>query len=319
MSIRRLMAICVCGVFAGMVGCVEADGDEEVDEAEQTAMALSVDFQGDTDVAGMRYSIFECGADTPLFVEQKDLEDMVLPGMIPHFENEPFDERSSHLFADYFRVVDAGCYDVVAEPLDADGDRSADCRKARADEVRVVDSKTTEVLLVSQCDGPERGAIDAVAALNHPPQIEAVNFDPSKFMACPAKLTVCATASDPDGDPISFEWKQLEGPALDKGPVVVDESAADGSTTQCVEMTFQNRGAGYLFELTVFDWFYDDGEPITAEEWFLRHDYGEVASRARLEIPVYVGCETVDRPQKYDRKKNKHKKKGGQWGPGPRY
>ena len=258
-------------------------------------MALSIDINGETDVVGFAYTIRECG-DRPVVAEGvKNLEDLVLPGMIPTFDNAPFDENSRHLFSDFFTVLPAGCYDVEVEPINKQGVASEQCGVASADDVYVKDGKTTEILLVSQCEGPETGALDVVAALNHAPRINAIKF--SKFNRECDKIEICATASDPDNDPIYFEWQQLAGPELVKGITVKGQEKCkgwycdylkytypnvyDGHGTECVKLQLGEAG-DYEFEVSVYDLQWDGRKMVPFED-----------SSAHLSFPIY-GAENPD-------------------------
>lgn len=103
---------------------------------------------------------------------------------------------------------------------------------------------TTEVLLVSQCEGEPSSAVDVIVALNRPPKITAVTLDPSKFITVCETLTITVEAEDPDGDELdpvydfSFVSTPDEGARLD----------AQGAVASLV------GGAGdYLVEVRVFD------------------------------------------------------------------
>jgi len=291
---RLAVGIASVGLLAGLA-CVEGD-PEGPEELETSGLNLTVDYKGGSDVAGFRYYISKCGKKSePLKVVEKDLEDLVLPGGIPSFVNKPFDEKSQHLFADYFTVLKAGCYDVRAEPIDKYGDVSKQCRSVEYKGAIVKDGKTTEILLVSQCQGKKVGAIDVVAALNHPPKIKSLEYDPSKFLSCPdAQVKLCATAYDPDKDPMTFEWEQIKGPDVWKGPKVVYSKQKKGVRTECVTYKLEDLDADYKFKVTVYDQFHSKKGLITAEEWFYKNGYGKVESRASLKFPLYVACDKRD-------------------------
>lgn len=170
----------------------------------------------------------------------------------------------------------------------------------------VVDQLTTEILLVSQCRGPERGALDVVGALNHPPIIETLNYNPSKFITCGEygqrpSVELCAKAIDPDSDPLEFVWTQVGGDPVYSGPKVITHVREDGWEKQCVKIKLPYGSAGYEFELSVYDMFHGDevtptsssptNSLIRAETWFALNGYGDVDSHAKLRFPLYVSCE----------------------------
>ncbi len=293
-------------------GCTDTSSDTvQTDSGAygSRGLALTTDFLGGTDVAGMRYKIEKCGGGEVLSADH-DLEDLQLPGGIWAFENKPFDEDSQHIFADHFVMLPAGCYDVKVTPLTKYGKPSKDCASAYAQDVTVVDQLTTEILLVSQCQGPERGALDVVGALNHPPVIMSLKYGDSKFMTCDengkTETVFCAKASDPDSDPLEFEWSQVGGPPVKYGPSVISHETGDGWEKECVKVKLPYGSGAYEFMLKVYDMFhseYTNGvEPngagqngvsplIRAETWFALNGYGEVDSHAKLRFPLYVSCE----------------------------
>ena len=287
---------CVGSIATGCSGVADDSATAESPEAAETAttsgMALTMDILAETDVAGMRYDITRTPCpdgdedyeawETSVSV---DLEDLLLPGGLDAFEDQPLDENSEHLFADYFTVVPAGCYDVSVTPLDEDGEPSDDCASASAEGVEVEDGETTEILLVSQCDGPERGALDTVAVINHPPTLEALTYNPSKFTTCGDTVEICATATDPDGDPVEFDWDFPAGVTATPGAI-----SSDGETTiQCASVSAET-GATYDLSLTVYDLFVEDGEVIRAEDW-LQARGEDVESHDDLSFPLHVQCQ----------------------------
>lgn len=275
--VAEIVAVAMLLVATGCGPAHDDPDDPSPADTDSTGVALTVDFVGGTDVAGFDYTIRKCesaqGAEI-VAEKSKDLEDLSLPGMIPEFENDPFDERSTHLFADAFFSLSPGCYDIEATPVDSSGQPSQDCEAASDSEVVVVDGETTETLVISQCDGEQTGGLDVVATLNHPPRIEEVEFD--KYAAECGQTEVCATAYDPDGDPMEFEWKQVGGPKL-ATPI----RSADAKKSTCPEpcsfedyddyvrnnepvkacVEFQLGEVGdYKFKLSVFDLLWIDGE-----------------------------------------------------------
>lgn len=312
------------GMASTMVaaGCVDTstsnNAQTEAGDYGSRGLALTTDFLGGTDVRGMRYEIEKCGGGEKIKID-RNLEDLLLPGMIPAFENKPFDEHSKHLFADNFLVLPAGCYDVKITPIRHDGHPSHDCASAYAEDVRVVDKLTTEVLLVSQCKGPERGALDVVGALNHPPVISKLDYHPSKFLTCGEgyhrpEVTLCAKAYDPDSDPLEFEWKQVRGRPVHSGPTVIEHVTEHDWQKQCVKIKLPYESGDYEFELTVYDMFHEDHvvpasqnnnkRLIRAEKWFELNGYGHVKSHAKLRFPLYVSCKDRD-DHCYDRNKER--------------
>ena len=63
-----------------------------------------------------------------------------------------------------------------------------------------------------------------VEALNHEPEITDVHFEDSKFVACGTPQVVCATAIDPDHDPLLFVWTLDPGAPPASGPSVISHT-----------------------------------------------------------------------------------------------
>ncbi len=253
-----------------LLGC-SGSPDESDATAGSTGMHLTLEVGATTGIEGVRYEFTEVDCTTgdsvgdALMIE-KPLDDLLLPGGVPELEDAPLDSSSGHAFADHFVTLNPGCYDVVTTPVTV-GDFV--CHEAVERQVEVHPGEVTEVFLLNQCDGSAPGAIDAIAAFNHPPELLDVSFDESKFVPSCSEQLICATAADPENDPLDFTWVQTGGPAA-SGPAVVrmdvDES---GATTQCVRFVPSEAGKVEL-SVTVHDVLHDNdafSSPIHVEEW----------------------------------------------------
>jgi hypothetical protein len=289
------------GATLMLAGCVDAqaessDGDgQDQSHVGETGIAINaaIDASAETDVTQMRYGIVRvaCAADEqfePLSRDiQVDLQTIMLPGGVPALDEGPLARGSQHRFADHFELLPAGCYDVTATPLGVDAAASQDCAVARVNRVQVQDGLTSEVFLVSQCKGAEMGSVDAVVALNQPPQLTNLTFSPSKFIRAGETTTVCATAIDPNGDAMELEWSQVGGD-LGTGEVTTATNQ-DGSTTQCAPIGPADPG-DYEFEVRIYDVIRDENNnPIRVERWLSEHGYPS-DSHDSLRFPVHVGA-----------------------------
>jgi len=211
---------------------------------------------------------------------------MMLPGGIPAWENSPLDKASEHPFADHFEALPAGCYDVTATPLSANGTASTECAAGFANDVGVFDGLTTEIFMISQCKGEEVGAIDSVVALNRPPTLVSLEYSPSKFIHAGSKTTVCVTATDPDGDPLKVEWDQIGGSLC--GATVISSDINASGITQCADIAPMEAG-DYLFDVRIYDLLHDENNKLTTfEAWLKLHGYPNT-SHDSLRFPVYAG------------------------------
>jgi hypothetical protein len=161
------------------------------------------------DVTAMRYTVVASGAScsgpaiaTKLVAADKK----AVPAAV-----QPPDAGALHPLFDAFFTLPEGAYHLCAIPM-AGELASQLCERAEGD-ATVVAQATTEVLLVSQCRGARRGGLDVITTLNDPPVIDNLDIAPSKFIATCDRATFTATASDPNGDALSFTWEIVSGPA----------------------------------------------------------------------------------------------------------
>jgi len=293
MKLHHSMTFGLALALAGCIGAHEGSGTEGSRTGETGLSIAAAANIGDTaDVVLMQYSIDRIACEDGAKIDPLNrtitvrVENMLLPGGIPAFENSPLDKSSAHPFADHFEVVPAGCYNITATPLTEDGDHSADCAAARAQGVQVKDGETTEVYLISQCKGTAVGALDTTVALNRPPTIERLNYNPSKFINTGDTEVICVTASDPNGDPVEFTWAQV-GVAVSDTPVVIASQRNGNSTTECVELVPTAPGT-FWFEVKIYDLLHEENNDLIAyEQWLRVHGYPN-DSHDLLRFPLYV-------------------------------
>ena len=279
----KMGGIAAIAILGMILGCGQNTSDDEAPEVEEeeTGIALGVGVQDNTDVDGFRFVIQECDQGAVAVDEIHSLEQLLLPGALGEVENRLFDEGSEHLFADHFEVLSAGCYDVDVQPVTASGDPSQQCEPASAEEVFVVNGKTTEILLVSQCHSPQMGSVDSIAALNNPPVIESVDYSPSKFTYECEDVEICVTAYDPDSDPMEFVFEQTAGDKL-RFPLEFTEPTVKGDRATACMQAVPVFNDDYEFTVSVYDQVWDGDEPVRIE------DYVGLKSRAELSFPMYT-------------------------------
>ena len=292
------------------------DAKSDVVAMEYHITPVACDDDNENNFAAAGSLNYEKGDNEPIgekMVVKKGLKELTLPGGIPTFENKPFDAHSDHHFADMLKLLPVGCYDVDVYPLKEGKkqkkgykkyERSDQCMSVHRDGVEVVSGKTTEILLISQCEGLKTGLLDVIAALNHPPYMVDFEIIPNKFVECPSTdkptdVKVCARATDPDGDPMKMKWSQVKGPEA-LGFDVMSFPQAGDTLTECVKISLRKLKDGekdYQFKVTVFDQFHKKkGGLITAEKWYLKNHYGNVKSRTSQKFPIYLSC--VEEPKK---------------------
>ena len=204
---------------------------------------------------------------------------------MPNFIDAPFVEGSAHAFADKFFALSAGCYDVQAAPY---GEGAKACSVAELKQVLVEAGKTTERLLVSQCLGVDKGALDTIAALNHDPVIDDLYFPTSKF-SCAEPTVICVEASDPDGDPPRDEITLgVDDPCV-AGPFEASTNPETGTATQCAALSCSGVGS-YKPVVTVYDQAKDASGALVDIETLLADlgTSGKWNSRASIEAQIHV-------------------------------
>ncbi len=253
-----------------MAACTNPTDPANPDDGEvrSTGISLTSDTLGDTDVARMQFRVSGVNCNTANetgFQERqtRNLADMMLPGGI---------ER--------FRDTSVG----------GDGQPTQDCQSAHRDRVAVEDGQTTEILLVNQCQGAERGGLDVVSSTNHAPALE--NLEYQRFLSsCPAETQVCATASDADGDALEFSGSEV-GDDNDDGAGITIASTNrldNGNFESCADVSVNPQGT-FQFRVDVFDL---DGDGNRMQDIISQQEGGQVQSSTSLQFPVHSGvtCE----------------------------
>lgn len=267
--------------------------DSEIDNTPtDTGFRVGIQALGHELTEQFQFDVRTCD-DTPVTSGTAGLSPLKLPGGLSTFQDAPYDADSAHSFADRYFLLDAGCYLVDATPLDGDGTPVEECSAVLDKQVVVSDGDTTEILLISQCEGAERGGLDVIGSLNHPPEIDNLTYTPSKFVACPQTVEICVDASDPDSDPMRVDWSVLSGP-VPETPVAISEStSANGSLRECI--AFEPGVGEWTIEVTVFDQIAHLGEHIDFEAYYQMQGISEL-SRDDLRFPLYGGgsCRAVD-------------------------
>ena len=282
----------LCVSLLLMAACAIEVPEESEIPRQAGQLALTSDILADTDVAGFSYTItaVDCATGEPLVPEftqtvVEDLADAVIPGGDGSLEGAPYDANSQHLFADHFFWLPEGCYDVLVQPLDENGEPSEDCHPAHNNNVQVYDGLTTEILLISQCEGDGAGGLDVIATLNHPPQILDLTYEPSKFVCAGEEVEICIEVSDPDNDPLTMAWRPRQ-----RGGRIVSETQTvtpEGTTIFCSTWVFPQAGQ-YTIGATVFDMGYDAEHNLVTIESLLAAQGDRLESRDEILFPIHV-------------------------------
>ncbi|RAL22863.1 hypothetical protein DL240_08195 [Lujinxingia litoralis] len=293
-TIRLTLALLGAGLLASCgMETLDPEAPDPSQETGETGLALTIDLSEVETVAGVRFLVETCDGEE-VIVDERDLSELDFP------DDDAFEElgvagQEGVIFADYFVVLDAGCYDVELVPIDESGAEVEQCEPSIATDVEVRPGLTTEIAMVSQCGGDNTGAMDVLGVLNFSPALTQLSFDPSKMVAC-EELTICATGVDSDADDLEFEWEQLAGPTPSEALRVVSTTEPDdeGRVTECVSLTPGNTGA-YAYEVRAYDVLVDtDGERVRVEDLLRQAGDDETRSHARLSFPVYATCDGAE-------------------------
>jgi hypothetical protein len=279
------LALALSAVACNKAG--ESTGSQPV-EGVKSALHMNVPLPSGSDVHFVGFSVQKVSCDdgssqgSPIG-QIVPIEDQPVPGGAANLQNNPLDKGSAHVFADLFLVVEPGCYDVVTTPLDGSQGQSKDCALALKKKVVVSPAQTTEIFLINQCKGMDKGAIDVISALNHAPVLDDARFTDSKF-TCGSPAELCAHAHDIDGDPLELELTVLSGQCT-----VTAEGAPTGMpmtwVQQCFTINCTDPGKADL-QLSVYDQLWRDGKLQRIEDWLAQEGYPS-DSHARLALPAY--------------------------------
>ncbi|MEE9382970.1 MAG: putative metal-binding motif-containing protein [Nannocystaceae bacterium] len=241
-----------------------------------------------SDVGGVHYTITRCDDDSVVAEADRLVDDdQTVPGNAVDLADSPLDSGSAHLFADLFEVLPAGCYNVAVQPVRDDGTPSEVCVGAHKDDVLVEQAQTTEIFLLMQCEGVDPGALDAIAAFNHEPDLDDVEFDDSKF-ECGSVERVCLTGSDVDGDPLEFELTAADDCEVEMSGDPEGDNSFEG-ITQCFTVTCHDWGRADL-RARVYDLAWNEDGVTRIEDWLLAEGYPS-ESHAELNFWAYFDGE----------------------------
>lgn len=205
----------VYGMIGGIcvAGFTLSCGSQPLGEPEGQAGSLraAIEIGPSThDVTAVRFDLVAtdsaCDA-TPLVTLTVPLEAELAPASLMG------GEAATHHFASGLFTLAAGDYRACATPLRADASTSDEC--GQTSEVTTVAAElTTQLTLVSQCQGASAGGLDVAVAFNDPPQITAVTVTDSTFITVCESASIAVTAEDANGDALDYGWSVVSGPAL---------------------------------------------------------------------------------------------------------
>jgi len=301
MQIKTItLPLLLAGCSTGILGSGDDQNNGAFDNAGSGAK-MTVSLSDDNDVKGFHFEV-EAVACSPgddyedfSYTENVLLDQTVFPGRIEFLEDAPFDAESGHYGADFFIALDPGCYTVTATPVSAvhgtTFTASEDCGTATSDPVEVIGGYTTEITLISQCEGDLVGALDSLILLNTPPVV-IPNIE-NKFNNQCETVSICAQGWDPDDDPIEFEFENLTAGHdffdIDVGDIeLVDFEDGHRVWQQCADIVTEDI-ADYTIEIRAYDLAYnEDGDEVRIEDLIDEDSHGWI------QVPIHTGWTVSD-------------------------
>lgn len=101
-------------------------------------------------------------------------------------------------------VLPAGEVRVCVTPLD--GDQPSQLCRPVDEVVQILPGQTTQAHLVVQCGTADEGALSAVVTFNQLPAVAELRIDPGEAITTCDTVTLSVSATDPDGDALSYAW-----------------------------------------------------------------------------------------------------------------
>ena len=202
----------------------------------QLHMALGFE-DGEDDVEGF---LFEIWSEEEMLINRYvPLEEENLPEWL--LEEG---EGNNHRFSDGLFVLPEGIYVVKAFPMKSADEPSESCETAE-NTVEVIGGITTEINLIANCEGLLNGGLDVAAALNHPPVIDDLILNPSKFVYTCEPIDIEVVAHDPDEDDMNTTWEVIASPDNAVFDLSFDGSMRAGLTV--------NTEGPYMIRVEIFD------------------------------------------------------------------
>ena len=205
MNVRFVSVIGLAGIWSSIAAC---DGTPPQAGDSYGSLSAGLTLATEHDVTAVKFDVVATSAgceSTPLASQTTPMETETLPSSVSGTGS------GMHPFADGLFVLPPGDYRVCATPLGGTVP-STQCAPTSG-VATVVAQQTNEVVLVSQCSGNPNGGVDIVVVLNDPPVISAMAITPSKFITTCESATIAVTATDPNGDALTYSWAIASGPA----------------------------------------------------------------------------------------------------------
>jgi len=198
---RTHLAVLAVGCTFLVWSCDDGTPEQEIEDRGAFSARLTLSLP-DHGVSSVVFSVL--GAD-------EDCAGNVLASKTVTLGGKLSSDGAAHAFADTLFVLPAGTYRVCATPMA--GDSAADECEPGSDTVEVAPAETQELVLVSQCIGPDNGGLGAVIELNDPPRIQSVSLEPARYITVCEAVEIDVLVEDPNQDAFEVSFSVSAGPA----------------------------------------------------------------------------------------------------------
>jgi 5'-nucleotidase len=124
-------------------------------------------------------------------------------------------------------VVKPGGYAITQTPSFAANMPDTTCTPSSG-HVVVEKGKTSTIVLVARCHGPEKGAVGVTVVTNHEPEILSVGLSLSRPAAPCEPITATVDATDPEGETLTYSFV-ASGPTAGSTSFAVDVAGNQGT------------------------------------------------------------------------------------------
>jgi hypothetical protein len=289
------------GVLVAASG-IDANFDLWSTESRQPVVGVAAGAAAGDRAAAMELELYECGADRPTESVQVPFQAAAL-AEFAGLDGMPVRVSDEHVFSAMYWAVDEGCFYVTSRPVDGAGRPIEGCSTVRTPDSFLAGGQTQQFALVSSCDRRVRQGIEVDGTLNHAPTVADMHVERIADTHSCDTLEICATARDPDADPMAMRWSVSNQPGDEQSdPLYLPEpTRSTGKThlSECIQVT---PGTGrWSVEVTVrdltphhhnqHDQIQEDRRLISYEDAYLG-SWGLVAhSRDTRAVAVEADCE----------------------------
>ncbi|AWV87964.1 hypothetical protein [Bradymonas sediminis] len=197
--------------------------------------------------AAMRFELFECASRGPI-------QSVTIPlwadsiRRFRAYSDFKLRPEAAHRFGDITWQVTPGCHRVRAQVVDQAGVALGSCEPADTPNSFLESGESQSYVILSECEAPDDHAgVRLQEILNRAPRLDPIEVTPLSSDASCSSTKVCATAHDPDGDPLKLEWtlRSHSDRLLPTPTPTVGRQRLDGesSRTECILLPANTQAA----------------------------------------------------------------------------